>query len=91
MSHTPGPWTVLPDGYRVAKCDMQAKTFDSMVCVTAHNSHERTETARANACLIAAAPDLLEACKSISKDGWDWLTPEAYDMLQAAIAKAEGR
>lgn len=32
--------------------------------------------------------DLLAACKSIAKDGADWLSEEASSMLRAAIAKA---
>lgn len=39
--------------------------------------------------LHLAAADLLEACKSISKDGADWLSDEASAMLSKAIAKAE--
>ena len=46
---------------------------------------------RRHACLIAAAPDLLEACKKITEtvDGLD-MSAELWDDLHAAIAKAEG-
>jgi hypothetical protein len=57
------------------------------------------ETAEANARLIATAPDLLEACKTMANviSGWDgeWQRQcgsdfvDAYAMLSAAIAKAE--
>ena len=45
----------------------------------------------ANARLIAAAPELLEACKKA--EGWlsGWASAEPYiDVLRAAIAKATG-
>ena len=59
------------------------------------------EEAKANARLIAAAPDLLEACKAaiansektLAEDG-GFRQPEAqhvFDMVSAAIAKAEGK
>jgi hypothetical protein len=58
--HTPGPWRVDiadtvkgPNGERVA---------DAWI-------HEAIEVSEANARLIAAAPDLLAACESLS----DWL------------------
>lgn len=48
----------------------------------------------ANACLIAAAPDLLAACKlakeRLDQVGMEWLG-KGPDPLEAAIAKAEGR
>ena len=49
------------------------------------------ETSAANACLIAAAPDLLEACKFVQNalttdcGFWDMLK-----VIEAAITKAEG-
>ena len=52
---------------------------------------------KANACLIAAAPDLLAACKAalarldrLYDDGTGEHSP-AYLQVKAAIAKAEGR
>lgn len=41
----------------------------------------------ANAALIAAAPDLLEACNEVRMFG---LTARVQAILEAAIAKAEG-
>lgn len=60
-----------------------------------------TEEAAANARLIAAAPDLLEALQrlsQISDEIWVQMSDdesramrEAWDQADAAIAKAEGR
>lgn len=62
-AHTPGPWTtivagVLGDQHLV--CVDKPGRLDP-VCVMEH-AHPKAE---ANACLIAAAPDLLEALRAI--------------------------
>jgi hypothetical protein len=50
---------------------------------------------RANAYLIAEAPNLLEACRAIQQ--WSWSLPHQYreadvwKIVDAAIPKAEGR
>jgi len=100
MTHTPGPWIVQPvkgsfqvpfhilseDGRPVAYCDGQQLRPD------------RTSVgeARANAHLIAAAPELLGELKYLVEEfeeAVDWVP--AYvamaDRAKAAIAKAEGR
>jgi hypothetical protein len=42
--------------------------------------------------LIAAAPDLLEALHLVGMSaGWQYLTMETRSVIEAAIAKAEGR
>jgi len=43
---------------------------------------------KANAALIAAAPDLLEALRKIDAHGY--VTGDDFDMVRAAIAKATG-
>jgi hypothetical protein len=72
MSHTPGPWTVQPvkgsfqvpfhivsvNGKPVAYCEGQQLRPDQT----------STGESRANARLIAAAPELLAVCKAISSD-----------------------
>jgi hypothetical protein len=87
--HTPGPWSlheheslfvVGPDGNMVADTDMPA------------DRGYRSPQCKANAKLIAAAPDLLAACKA----AWLLMTPKtpgqhnAYRLLHEAIIKAEG-
>ena len=56
------------------------------------NSKGRTPEDEANARLIAAAPDLLSACKAVvEEDGFrgSFLMRKRIDAMKAAIAKAE--
>ena len=91
--HTPGPWEVLPEsdsheGPLIAECDLQSDEAQN----------------RANARLIAAAPDLLEALRaSVAATDRELeafrrnlgrnplVMPEWLAGARAAIAKAEGR
>jgi hypothetical protein len=89
---TPGPWVVMNtadiftslgaknsegieasrnDGWHVADCDMGGLCLDEVA---------------ANACLIAAAPDLLEALQQVV--AISDRKHEAWDKAHAAIAKA---
>ena len=76
MSYTPGPWRV--DGVEVFGADGQ------------HVVWELGNRNMADWHLIAAAPDLLVACKMALNDRMfkDW--PEIATALMAAIEKAEG-
>lgn len=66
MSFTPGPWDfsweIQPNG-----CPTVGHK-GLMVCMVAHSAKdtEQKETALANASLIAAAPELLEALETIA-------------------------
>lgn len=72
VKHTPGPWRIEADR-------QHGEHFDTILIRTAEwdeSGHERNftvaritgcENAQANARLIAAAPDLLEALKEIAK------------------------
>jgi len=55
--HTPGPW--FPATGWVGKGDLQ---HPQVICRVENFPYGTTE---ANLCLIAAAPELLEACKAI--------------------------
>jgi hypothetical protein len=86
MSHTPGPWKVEEtwSGLKVYGPNRR-----SVCLVSDRFSDGRIETCD-NACLIAAAPDLLEACRK----AWYVLDdigghPEMLAIIRAAIAKAE--
>lgn len=106
--HTPGNWktetwqqfidgqesqiaAVTADGdgctYYICKC--MGLSFDSEMQVWV-----ATESASANARLIAAAPDLLEACKMIVSNAEDdpdsKIEPYLVMAARDAIAKAEG-
>jgi hypothetical protein len=92
QAHTPGPWELIDDGQQVphvyasyipdgAICEL------SMIDPQSENDGVRALTrALANARLIAAAPDLLEALTRIANGscGWEWIARDA-------IAKAKGR
>jgi hypothetical protein len=81
-AHTPGPWEPLTDRH----CELLifAPSAEEFVCgVTVF-----LPDAEANARLIAAAPDLLEALKRVCSHGYR--TSPDWDNARAAIAKAEG-
>jgi hypothetical protein len=76
--HTPGPWisssygfNVLGDNQRVSVCQLDGK--------------QSQVVKEANAKLIAAAPDLLNACN----EALNFIMPEAaFNILNNAIKKA---
>lgn len=87
--HTPGPWhqngsvvwsSGTKDRGNIATCDLRVGT------------HINIDQNVANARLIAAAPDLLAACKRVRDDLDAGEHPGPFAaILDAAIAKAEGR
>ena len=91
-AHTPGPWRAVRNEVHVGNKRICAN-------VSAGESlslKESMDRAHANARLIAAAPELLEAAKyAISRDADSYsftkLGIDAEEVLLAAIAKAEGR
>ena len=100
MSFTPGPWDfsweIQPNG-----CPTVGHK-GLMVCMVAHSAKEpdQKETAIANASLIAAAPELLEALEAL-EDAYCDVGPDmsrekrangrkALIAARAAIAKARG-
>lgn len=88
--HTPGPWVIDDEGHIRAPYPNHAPGISvaRMTCFGAHDVHMAKD---ANARLISAAPDMLEALRYIVEwkaTGWD---PEkARDMATAAIRKATG-
>ena len=93
-THTPGPWEIDEgDGMAIAKVSCFAITAPCMPNVGSGLS--RDENA-ANARLIAAAPDLLDAlrhmqsCQSCAQADWS-ACPRGGQQAIAAIAKAEGQ
>ena len=91
---TPGPWEVEDNGYFY---DINAvRGTVGNVCSSASwfdNDEHRGPVAMANAHLIAAAPELLEALTSTLDEIGFWLAqqkPELRDKLVSAVAKALG-
>lgn len=95
-THTPGPWIVA----RIIPQDRdfirQVKAEDGPVCFV-HDLSDCQQEAKANARLIAAAPDLLAACKRMSEAlrNAPHATQNAYQGILTdidnAITKVEGR
>ena len=96
MNHTPGPWTI--GKYHVNAYDntiYDAKNGYKIAIVEGY-THDLKEESEANAHLIAAAPELLEALKGLI--GWHDCFPmkegeadlPVIATARAAIAKAEG-
>lgn len=87
MSHTKGEWTKFND-----RIEVQGQFHDTVIC-RVENLREKS----ANQNLIAAAPDLLDACKSFlelfreSDMRPEDECHEIADMMTKAIDKAEGR
>ena len=78
----------------VAAFSLESETHDGCEYVTpAAPEKSKAEVAFANARLIAAAPELLEALKAICDEqdaNEGYAAPATYDAARAAIAKATG-
>ncbi len=93
--HTPGPWT-LEKGHAVGSVIAEAGDYSITAPDGVHDWFS-ADVEMANARLIAAAPELLEALRSLA-DRWEILcevikpliNDEAYVAARAAIAKATG-
>ena len=98
MKHTPGPWVTENDHIVVRNYDGKLTRLDSIAKV--FPDFPLSDEAIANARLIAAAPDLLDALKVMlhgeeigececQKTGFPRLITR-WEKARAAIAKAEG-
>lgn len=88
--HTPGPWGIRDENETFIS--IGAETHHSLVDTWAIDDGVSKEQMEANARLIAAAPELLDALLlAVSRqsykpgDGPDW-----WEICRAAIAKATG-
>ena len=96
QAHTPGPWCVDEGngpGYNVYVVKDQANDADPYCDMTIECHGEGHETNKANARLIAAAPELLEACKEFVRkvECGEARSTRSYKQMKEAIAKAEGK
>ena len=87
--HTPGPWNTMVSGGSVWS------SGGEWVCDPSDRHAYPTDTQRANARLIAAAPDMLEALEAVVawQDGdgdFNLHAIAAEEQVRAAIAKAKG-
>lgn len=81
--HTPGPWRVIETDDAVMIGPDQFMTATYIIKASGFESSER----RANAHLIAAAPEMLEALEDLRRFVWSNSHLKALDEL---IAKAKG-
>jgi hypothetical protein len=95
--HTPGPWEVEDITSQGAMVYRRIKTSkdEPVGSVSAYKlSKKRDAEAEANARLIAAAPELLEALEMMIADFGDYPASKrpclAFDLARAAIARATG-
>lgn len=96
--HTPGPWRQWPSEDEVSTWSVMPEQWNGFandkgfaliarISKWSAESKERMEEAQANARLIAAAPELLEALENLEND--DGIIPaHAWELVQSAIAKA---
>ncbi len=86
--HTPSPWLI-------DKADNKIIVVGGTVtvCVVGYDLSGENNIVQADARLIAAAPELLEACKRalVTIEAMDPKVNEDRYELSAAIAKAEGQ
>ncbi len=94
QEHTPGPWrmraAIKPDEFEIR--DAQSSGGYAPIAKVKGDKRSTIEQAAANARLIAAAPELLEALMTFPQslawtddELWDW-----SNKTRAAIAKATG-
>ena len=101
MKHTPGPWEIeqFNEDYVKKEGRLSIKKI-AIFCLgyqVATVIGEDWETRKANARLIASAPELLEACKYVLEmcnghhDDIDIFKDGIKGCVERAIAKAEGK
>ncbi len=85
MNHTPGPWRHQEEKTSDF-LDQSAKTKFQVYNVTGKFVHIATANKYADARLIAAAPDLLEAAKALLRMKKE---SESFLQIERAVDKAE--
>lgn len=101
--HTPGPWSYWSGYNHVDKLEAEVTADGGDIVIASYNS--LIEQGEANACLMAAAPELLKALERIarehdcgcvpcvgscrSKEALEIAAEEIQEIARAAIAKAQ--
>lgn len=101
--HTLGPWVYRPNDYddwgTVRSVNPDEDGFHRHICkvnyvaspeALCEHRKNGTDPAEADARLIAAAPDMLEALKNLVNSFEKHRPKEYWDAARAAIARAEG-
>lgn len=96
-SHTPGPWSIVDGGEGISSPEQGVRVVNQLqghVCSPNNRGDDGSE-AMANANLIAAAPELLEAARLALSEfeiSTETIPCDCHMLeLRRAIAKAEGR
>lgn len=84
QSYTPGPWDYWSGYNPVDELEAQITTEDGDIVIASYN--RQIPEGEANAKLLAAAPELLEALVALVE--CEQTTPELWETARAAIAKA---
>ena len=89
--HTPGPWRIIQEGRLITGNRPELDTPIALL----NSAHALTEAeSKANAALIAAAPDLLQACECLVADyrrSKSELSRQQFEFCCRSIAKAKGQ
>ena len=97
MKHTPGPWKYERSPHHTAVWLIDYATKKNIGETHHYAAMGEVRSYEADARLIAAAPELLDAvfmllgCTDLNTDDLDETSIEAIEMARQAIAKAEGR
>lgn len=91
-THTPGPWkrnhltvTAVSNGVHIADASPPNKA------IRGAEREEEMEYCRANAQLMATAPELLQALQLVRMSAvWGGLAQESKELIEATIRKAVG-
>lgn len=97
-THTPGPWSIGEshnDGVEIISApDAAGGPIGGKSVATVRLDDMDPEEIERNADLLAAAPDLLEACErlaaKIENSGEAWMSDPDWQFAAAAIARARG-
>jgi hypothetical protein len=97
-AHSQGPWRVVFSKKNGAALSIQSSEgwdVPGAVCAVVRQNGigmPACNIGKANARLIAAAPDMLAALQYVSRHGHDVALPSDFaGIVEAAIAKAEGQ
>lgn len=92
QGHTPGPWFITGNMTRYIEASIGGGLIQEVAsCGPTEADNGYGEQQMANARLIAAAPELLEALEHAVKTAeWDTYGRASLNKARAAIAKARG-
>lgn len=89
MGYTKGPWSIDKHSPMRINADWDGGPWQ--IAQAIGWAGDRYEEPKANAILIAAAPELLAACEAVlASDNSRWLSIHVKGKVELAIAKAKG-